>query len=60
MSKSCETVVAVVPQRRRNRAFMALTVAPKCARPAALRELYTDAGSIIRNAAPEFTTSRPS
>jgi hypothetical protein len=38
---------------------MAYTVAPRCARPKALRELYKDAGSIIRDAAPEFTTSRP-
>ncbi|EWC63578.1 hypothetical protein UO65_1255 [Actinokineospora spheciospongiae] len=37
---------------------MAYTVAPRCARPAALRDLYKDAGSIIRDAAPEITTSR--
>ncbi|MCG8916229.1 MULTISPECIES: hypothetical protein [Actinokineospora] len=59
MSKSCESVSHVVPQRRRrNRSFMAYTVAPRCARPAALRDLYKDAGSIIRDAAPEITTSR--
>ena len=48
MSKSCGTVVAIVTQRRRNRAFVAMQVAPKCPRPQALRELYLDAGSRIR------------
>ena len=53
MSKSCCTVVAVVTQRRRNRPFVAMQVAPKCPRPQALRDLYLDAGSRIRNAEPE-------
>ena len=48
MSKSCGTVVAIVTQRRRNRPFVAMQVAPKCPRPQALRELYLDAGSRIR------------
>ncbi len=60
MSGSRETVVAIVPQRRRNRPFVALVVAPKCARPRALRDLYTDAGSLIRHATPPVTTSRTS
>jgi len=33
-------VVSVVAQRRRNRQFVALQVAPKSARPQALRDLY--------------------
>jgi len=53
VSKSCGTVVAVVTQRRRNRPFVAMQVAPKCPRPQALRDLYLDAGSRIRNAEPE-------
>lgn len=48
MSKSCGTVVAIVTQRRRNRPFVAMQVAPKCPRPQALRDLYLDAGSRIR------------
>jgi hypothetical protein len=48
VSKSCGTVVAIVTQRRRNRPFVAMQVAPKCPRPQALRELYLDAGSRIR------------
>ena len=48
MNKSCGTMVAVVTQRRRNRPFVAMQVAPKCPRPQALRELYLDAGSRIR------------
>ncbi|OLR90617.1 hypothetical protein [Actinokineospora bangkokensis] len=59
MSISRQSVATMAPQRRGRRSFMAYTVAPKCARPAALRELYKDAGSIIRDAAPEITTSRP-
>jgi hypothetical protein len=43
------TVVSVVPQRRRNRQFVALQVAPK-ARPQALRDLYRDYGTVIRHA----------
>ena len=46
MSKSCGTMVAIVTQRRRNRPFVAMQVAPKCPRPQALRELYLDAGSL--------------
>lgn len=46
MKKSCGTVVAIVTQRRRNRPFVAMQVAPKCPRPQALRELYLDAGSL--------------
>ena len=48
MSKSCGTVVAIVTQRRRNRPFVAMQVAPKCPRPQALRDLYLDAGTRIR------------
>ena len=48
MTKSCGTVVAIVTQRRRNRPFVAMQVAPKCPRPQALRDLYLDAGSRIR------------
>jgi hypothetical protein len=33
-------VVSVVAQRRRNRQFVALQVAPRSARPQALRDLY--------------------
>ncbi|MGH3762898.1 hypothetical protein [Actinophytocola sp.] len=50
MTKSRGAVVSVVPQRRRNRQFMALQVAPKSARPQALRDLYLDAGTRIRRA----------
>ncbi len=50
MNKSRGTVVSVVPQRRRNRQFVALQVAPKSARPQALRDLYLDAGTRIRRA----------
>jgi hypothetical protein len=48
VTKSCGTVVAIVTQRRRNRPFVAMQVAPKCPRPKALRELYLDAGSLMR------------
>jgi hypothetical protein len=48
VTKSCGSVVAIVTQRRRNRPFVAMQVAPKCPRPQALRELYLDAGSRIR------------
>ena len=48
MSKTRGSVVAIVTQRRRNRPFVAMQVAPKCPRPQALRELYLDAGSRIR------------
>ena len=44
-------MVAVATQRRRGRAFVAMPVASKCSRPQALRDLYTDAGSVIRRAA---------
>jgi hypothetical protein len=53
VNKSCGSMVAVVTQRRRNRPFVAMQVAPKCPRPQALRDLYLDAGSRIRNAEPE-------
>jgi hypothetical protein len=48
VSKSCGTIVAIVTQRRRNRPFVAMQVAPKCPRPQALRDLYLDAGTRIR------------
>jgi hypothetical protein len=48
VTKNCGTVVAIVTQRRRNRPFVAMQVAPKCPRPQALRDLYLDAGSRIR------------
>jgi hypothetical protein len=49
------TVVSVVPQRRRNRQFVALQVAPK-ARPQALRDLYRDYGTVIRHADRDSST----
>jgi len=49
VTKSRGAVVSVVPQRRRNRQFVALQVAPKSA-PQALRDLYLDAGTRIRRA----------
>jgi hypothetical protein len=49
VTKSRGAVVLVVPQRRRNRQFVALQVAPK-SRPQALRDLYLDAGTRIRRA----------
>jgi hypothetical protein len=62
VSKSCGTMVAIVTQRRRNRPFVAMQVAPKCPRPQALRDLYLDAGSRIRrgdrSAASTSSTSR--
>jgi len=48
VSKTRGSVVAIVTQRRRNRPFVAMQVAPKCPRPQALRDLYLDAGSRIR------------
>jgi hypothetical protein len=52
-------MVSVVPQRRRNRQFVALQVAPRSARPQALRDLYRDAGTVNRNADKESAqTSR--
>ena len=48
-------VVSVVPQRRRNRQFVALQVAPK-ARPQALRDLYRDYGTVIRHADRDSST----
>jgi hypothetical protein len=51
VSKSCGTVVAVTVQRRRGRAFSAMPVASRVSRPQALRDLYTDAGTVIRRAA---------
>ena len=53
------SVVSVVPQRRRNRQFVALQVAPK-ARPQALRDLYRDYGTVIRNADEESATAQTS
>jgi hypothetical protein len=41
------SVGSVVAQRRRNRQFVALQVAPRT-RPRALRDLYRDAGTIRR------------
>ncbi len=41
-------VVSVVAQRRRNRQFVALQVAPK-ARPQALRDLYRVPRTVIRD-----------
>jgi hypothetical protein len=49
VTKNCGSVVSVVAQRRRNRQFVAMQVAPKSARPQALRDLYLDAGTRIRN-----------
>jgi hypothetical protein len=43
-------VVSVVAQRRRNRQFVALQVAPKSARPQALRDLYRVPGTVVRDA----------
>ena len=52
-------IVSIVPQRRRNRQFVALQVAPKSARPQALRDLYRDAGTIRRGDEPATSqTSR--
>ena len=59
MTKSRGTVVSVVPQRRRNRQFVALQVAPKSARPQALRDLYLDAGTRIRRADTAEATEPP-
>jgi hypothetical protein len=50
VTKSHGTVVSVVTQRRRGRQFVAMQVAPKSARPQALRDLYLDAGTRIRRA----------
>jgi hypothetical protein len=54
------TVVSVVTQRRRNRQFVAMQVAPKSARPQALRDLYRDAGTVNRNADQESVTAQTS
>jgi hypothetical protein len=54
------TVVSVVTQRRRNRQFVAMHVAPKSARPQALRDLYRDAGTVNRNADQESATAQSS
>jgi hypothetical protein len=53
VNKSRGSVVSVVTQRRRNRQFVAMQVAPKSARPQALRDLYLDAGTRIRRAEEE-------
>jgi hypothetical protein len=50
VTKRRGSLVPVVPQRRRNRQFVALQVAPRSARPQALRDLYLDAGTRIRRA----------
>jgi hypothetical protein len=50
-------VVSVVPQRRRNRQFVALQVAPKSARPQALRDLYRVPGTVVRDADRESNTA---
>jgi hypothetical protein len=47
-----QRVVVVAAQRRRNRSITATPVAPRCARPGALRDLYMDAGSLIRRTGP--------
>jgi hypothetical protein len=49
-------VVSVVAQRRRNRQFVALQVAPKSARPQALRDLYRVPGTVVRDADRESST----
>jgi len=54
------TVVSLVTQRRRNRQFVAMHVAPKNARPQALRDLYRDAGTVNRNADHESATAQSS
>ena len=51
-----QRVVVVAAQRRRNRSIMATPVAPRCARPGALRDLYLDAGSLIRRTGPVKTS----
>jgi len=53
------SVVSVVPQRRRNRQFVALQVAPK-SRPQALRDLYRDYGTVIRHADRDSSTESES
>ena len=53
------SVVSVVAQRRRNRQFVALQVAPK-ARPQALRDLYRDYGTVIRHADRDSSTENES
>jgi hypothetical protein len=50
-------VVSVVAQRRRNRQFVALQVAPKNARPQALRDLYRVPGTVVRDADRESSES---
>jgi hypothetical protein len=50
VTKRRGSLVPVVAQRRRNRQFVALQVAPRSARPQALRDLYLDAGTRIRRA----------
>ena len=47
-------VVSVVAQRRRNRQFVALQVAPKSACPQALRDLYRVPRTVSRTADEEF------
>jgi hypothetical protein len=37
---------------------MATPVAPRCARPGALRDLYLDAGSLIRRTGPVKTSEK--
>jgi hypothetical protein len=53
------SVVSVVAQRRRNRQFVALQVAPK-ARPQALRDLYRDYGTVIRQGDEESASTQTS
>jgi len=53
-------VVAVVAQRRRNRQFVALQVAPKSARPQALRDLYRVPGTVVRDADHESAAAQTS
>ena len=50
-------IVVLGPSRRRGASFRYAGIAPQQARPAALRELYMDAGSRIRRSAPATAPS---
>ena len=60
MTKRRGSLVPVVPQRRRNRQFVALQVAPRSARPQALRDLYRDYGTVIRQGDEESASTQTS
>jgi len=61
VSQPSGRTVSVVVQRRRTRAGLsASAVGATNARPAALRELYLDAGSRIRRSAPSVTRASQS